>query len=104
MGWPESDDSQYLWREGGEPAREAYAEVARAISQFEPLFMIANPGEAAANARAAFKNDENVNVVEIPINDGWTRDWGPSVSPSALILFCLQSACVKFYLLVKQLQ
>ena len=59
---------------------QAYANVARAISQFEPLFMIANPGEAAANARNAFKNDENVNVVEIPINDGWTRDWGPSVS------------------------
>ena len=59
---------------------QAYANVARAISQFEPLFMIANPGEAAANARNAFKNDENVTVVEIPINDGWTRDWGPSVS------------------------
>ena len=22
MGWPESDDSPYLWREGGEPARQ----------------------------------------------------------------------------------
>ena len=62
---------------------QAYANVARAISQFEPLFMIANPGEAAANARNAFKNDENVTVVEIPINDGWTRDWGPSVSIQA---------------------
>ena len=51
MGWPESEDSRYLWREGGAPAREAYANVARAISQFEPLFMIANPGEPAANAR-----------------------------------------------------
>lgn len=48
--------------------------------QFEPLFMIANPGEAAANARRVFKDDANVTVVEIPINDGWTRDWGPSVS------------------------
>jgi hypothetical protein len=51
MGWPESEDSPYLWREGGEPARQAYANVAKAISQFEPLFMIANPGEPAANAR-----------------------------------------------------
>lgn len=51
MGWPESDDSQYLWREGGAPAREAYANVAKAISQFEPLYMIANPGTAAENAR-----------------------------------------------------
>ncbi len=82
MGWPESDDSKYLWREGGEPARQAYANVAKAISQFEPLFMIANPGEAAANARRVFADSPNVTVVEQPINDGWTRDWGPSVSHS----------------------
>ena len=50
-GWPESPDSPYLWREGGEPARQAYANVAKAISEFEPLFMIANPGEPADNAR-----------------------------------------------------
>ena len=50
-GWPESPDSTYLWREGGEPARQAYANVARAISEFEPLFMVANPGEPADNAR-----------------------------------------------------
>jgi hypothetical protein len=50
-GWPESDDSQYLWREGGAPAREAYANVAKAISQFEPLFMMANPGIPAENAK-----------------------------------------------------
>ena len=103
MGWPESDDSAYLWREGGEPARQAYANVARAISQFEPLFMVANPGEAAANAREAFKNDGNVNVVEIPINDGWTRDWGPSVSASPS---CCQARCMcphhsKMYVLLK---
>ena len=80
MGWPESEDSQYLWRQGGEPARGAYANVAKAISQFEPLYMVANPGEAAANARKVFEDAPNVNVVEVPINDGWTRDWGPSVS------------------------
>jgi agmatine/peptidylarginine deiminase len=80
MGWPESEDSKYLWREGGEPARQAYANVAKAISQFEPLFMIANPGEPAANARKVFEDSPNVTVVEVPINDGWTRDWGPSVS------------------------
>ena len=80
MGWPESEDSQYLWREGGAPARGAYANVAKAISQFEPLYMVANPGEAAANARKVFEDSPNVTVVEVPINDGWTRDWGPSVS------------------------
>lgn len=83
MGWPESDDSKYLWREGGEPARQAYANVAKAISQFEPLYMLANPGKPAANARKAFADAPNVTVLEVPINDGWTRDWGPSVSPTS---------------------
>jgi hypothetical protein len=93
MGWPESDDSKYLWRDGGEPARQAYANVAKAISQFEPLYMAANPGEAAANARKVFADAPNVNVIEVPINDGWTRDWGPSVSPH-LLYFCI--ICFRF--------
>ena len=91
MGWPESDDSKYLWREGGEPARQAYANVAKAISQFEPLYMLANPGEAAANARKAFADAPNVTVLEVPINDGWTRDWGPSVRPPLLPKICRAS-------------
>jgi agmatine/peptidylarginine deiminase len=37
--------------------------------------------QSAAGARAAFEDAPNVSVVEIPINDGWARDWGPSVSP-----------------------
>ncbi len=40
MGWP---DSPYLWRENAKPAQEQYAAVAKAISQFEPLTMLANP-------------------------------------------------------------
>ena len=93
MGWPESDDSQYLWRDGGEPARGVYANVAKAISQFEPLYMAANPGEAAANARKVFEDSPNVTVVEVPINDGWTRDWGPSVSIS--LIMHLRSATIQ---------
>lgn len=40
MGWP---DSPYLWRENAGPAQEQYAAIAKAISQFEPLTMFANP-------------------------------------------------------------
>ena len=39
MGWP---DSPYLWREDAKPAQEQYTAVAKAISQFEPLTMLAN--------------------------------------------------------------
>ena len=33
----------------------------------------------AAQARAALADAPNVSVVEIPIEDGWARDWGASV-------------------------
>ena len=36
--------------------------------------------QSADEARAAFEDAPNVSVVEIPIDDGWARDWGPSVS------------------------
>ena len=44
MGWP---DSGYLWRDDAKPAQEQYAEVAKAISQFEPVVMMANPEVSA---------------------------------------------------------
>jgi agmatine deiminase len=74
MGWP---DSPYLWRENAKPAQKEYTNIAKAISEFEPVTMFANP-ESASDARAAFKDAANVSVVELPICDGWTRDWGPT--------------------------
>ena len=41
MGWP---DSGYLWRDGAAPAQEQYANIAKAIAEFEPLTMFANAG------------------------------------------------------------
>ena len=49
MGWPTSG---YLWREGAKPAQEQYAGVAKAISQFEPVKMIASPGEVRCQDKA----------------------------------------------------
>ena len=166
MGWP---DSPYLWRENAKPAQEQYTAVAKAISQFEPLTMLANTevrlifmlhsahpsqlqvilwfsrlllkllvfwrlgrqsagnemvkmlihtmslprscvticectqellndkpacltcrqtcaAQSADEARAAFADAPNVTVVEVPINDGWARDWGPSVRRAATAL------------------
>ena len=44
MAWPCREE---LWGERLEAAREAYAEVARAIAAFEPVTMIANPESIA---------------------------------------------------------
>jgi agmatine deiminase len=72
MGWPCRVE---LWEAEMERARSEYAAVANAVAAFEPVTMIANPGEDAALARAA--GGEGVEVVELPLDDSWLRDSGP---------------------------
>ncbi len=72
MGWPCRTE---LWGETLDQARSDYATVANAVGAFEPVTMIANPGEQAAQARAACGGA--VDVVELPLDDSWLRDCGP---------------------------
>ena len=72
MGWPCRLE---LWGETIEQARADYAAVANAVAAFEPVTMIANPGEDPARARAAC--GEGVEIVELPLDDSWLRDCGP---------------------------
>ncbi|MGV9270158.1 agmatine deiminase family protein [Kitasatospora sp. NPDC003701] len=71
MAWPTRAE---LWGETLDEARREYAEVARAISEFEPVTMVACPGQGE-EARALC--GEGVEVVELPIDDSWFRDSGP---------------------------
>ncbi|HJB21038.1 MAG TPA: agmatine deiminase [Candidatus Fournierella merdavium] len=72
MIWPERPDN---WRDGAKPAQEAYAEVAKAISQFEPVTMIAS---AAQYAHARNVLPSEIRVVEMSNDDAWCRDCGPT--------------------------
>lgn len=72
MLWPERPDN---WRQGGKPAQRAFAEIARAISQFEPLTMGVSHAQFS-NARNMLPTD--VRVVEMSNNDSWIRDCGPT--------------------------
>jgi agmatine deiminase len=72
MGWPTRVE---LWGETLEQARADYAAVANAVGAFEPVTMIANAGEEAAQARAACS--DAVEVVELELDDSWLRDCGP---------------------------
>ncbi|MEM9061330.1 MAG: agmatine deiminase family protein [Pseudomonadota bacterium] len=58
--------------------REEQARIARAIAQFEPLIMLANPGDEDAVARAC---GPNVRVITMDHYDTWTRDTLPVVGP-----------------------
>ena len=71
MAWPTRAE---LWGDALETARDEYAQVARAIAEFEPVTMVACPGQGAD---AAARCGEGVEVLERPIDDSWFRDSGP---------------------------
>ena len=72
MAWPVRPD---VWRSGGAPARRAFAAVAAAVAPSEPVTVAAPPG-TADSAKALLPPE--VLVVEIPSDDAWMRDIGPS--------------------------
>ncbi len=72
MAWPCRPST---WPLGLEKARAAYAEVAGAVSRFEPVFMMCRP-EQADNARRHL-GDAAV-IVPMDIRDSWARDSAPT--------------------------
>ncbi len=72
MIWPERNDN---WRNGAKPVQQAFAEVAKAISGFEPVTMLVSNAQYQ-NARARLP--EAVRVVEMSNDDAWVRDCGPT--------------------------
>jgi agmatine deiminase len=72
MLWPERPDN---WREAARPAQLAFAQVAAAIAQFEPVTVgVSTPHYTAARALLP----ERVRVVEMAHDDSWMRDVGPT--------------------------
>jgi agmatine deiminase len=57
------------------PAREAWADVANAASEFEPVTMVVNPGEEQAASKLL---SSSIELVSMPLNDAWMRDIGPT--------------------------
>ena len=72
MAWP-SHAPSYNGRH--EAAKVVHASVARAISQFEPVVMLANATDVPL---ARSMCGPGVEVRSVPIDDGWFRDNGPS--------------------------
>lgn len=69
--WPTRRD---LYGEHMAEAKRAHAALARTVSGFEPVTMIATPADAHEARRAC---GDSVDVVGIPIDDSWVRDSGP---------------------------
>jgi agmatine deiminase len=70
--WPERPD---IWRERAVPVQAAFATLVAAIAACEPVRVGASPRQLK-RARAALP--PGVQVVELPNNDAWVRDTGPT--------------------------
>jgi len=74
MAWPPDVPQCIYAAEQLEPARDAYAEVARAIARFEPVVLAVAPADVdAAKARVG----DAVELAVLPLDDAWMRDAGP---------------------------
>ena len=72
MAWPCRES---LWGEGLDAARNAYAEVAKAIAGFEPVTMLANAQDLDD---AKLSCGAGVTCQAMPLDDSWMRDSGPT--------------------------
>ena len=72
MAWPSRPG---LWGGRLEAARDAYAEVARAIARFEPVTMVAAPADMAD---ASLRCGGTVDILMLDVAEAWMRDTGPT--------------------------
>ncbi|MFJ9763328.1 agmatine deiminase family protein [Streptomyces erythrochromogenes] len=84
MAWPALTA---VWEDRLDAVRGDIADVAHEISRFEPVVMLARPGQAAdARYRCGRGARYAIDVIEIANDDLWIRDFGPTfvVGPGAI--------------------
>ena len=74
MCWPARHEC-FGGADGVLRAKQAYARVARAISGFEPVTLAARSSDAS---EARLATGGKVDVIEMPLDDSWARDFGPT--------------------------
>jgi agmatine deiminase len=72
MAWPCRAEH---WGDRLTAARQAYADVAKAIAEFEPVTMVARPELAA---EASLQCGQGVSVLPLEHDDAWIRDTAPT--------------------------
>ena len=72
MGWP---SNRRIWGRDLDGIQRDYVHVAQAIAGFEPVTMVVDP-PAVAEARRCL--GAGIEILELPLNEAWLRDSGPS--------------------------
>ena len=78
VAWPHNDET---WPHNLAEAQREFIELVRTIAQDQKVFMLCG-SDVIEQARKAFPESEpsssNVVLVDIPTNDAWARDYGPT--------------------------
>jgi agmatine deiminase len=72
MAWPCRID---FWGDNLRATQHSFAEVANAISEFEPVTMLCPPRDVHATRKLC---GDKVEVLPLELDDSWTRDMGPN--------------------------
>ncbi|SEU23777.1 agmatine deiminase family protein [Paenibacillus sp. NFR01] len=74
ISWPVQ--ASMVYPDNHKAVSEGYAEIIRAIAEFEPVTVIVNPEEEEAIGKLGL--GDNVTLLPVAHNDAWLRDNGPT--------------------------
>jgi agmatine deiminase len=83
LSWPRNPNT---WPGHFEPVPGEFAQFVRLIAEYEPVNILAGGREVLEQARALVGDLNNVLLHDIPTNDSWCRDHGPTFLSVALPL------------------
>jgi agmatine deiminase len=75
LSWPRNPAT---WPEHFEPVPAEFAQFVRLLAEYEPVNILAGGKEVMEQARSFVGNLKNVTLHDVPTNDAWCRDHGPT--------------------------
>jgi agmatine deiminase len=75
LSWPRKPDT---WPGHFEPVPGEFARFVQLLAEYEPVNILAGGREVMEQARALVGDVQNVTLHDIPTNDAWCRDHGPT--------------------------
>jgi agmatine deiminase len=74
LSWPHNEAT---WPGIFERIPDQYARLVQLVAQFEPVKLLVGSETARQEAQRRLTGTANVELIEIPTNDSWIRDFGP---------------------------
>ncbi len=74
LAWPHNSDT---WPINLVEAQTEFVELARQIALNQPVFVVAS-NAALEEAKHQFSGSSGIHFVDLPTNDAWVRDYGPT--------------------------